>query len=358
MKTKILVAALAAGFVAAPAANAAVEISGQVNVAALAGSAADDITVVDNNTTGSRFRFKASKKFGNGLSVGTRYELQAQFAQSNDPDQIGNNSGAADPIGATQTNADGTDAENAGPTPVREVRYADVWVKGAFGKIGIGRGDGAANGSAEAVGLLNFLGGNEAHLLFNGLGADFSDVDGNSRQNRIRYDSPNFSGFKFAVSLDNGDEQEIGASYNTKLGGGKLRVRAGYTTSDTEAETFDFSVAYKFSFGLGLNYSTGSRDNAAGITVSENDWFLVSYDIGKHFVVSAGAGVEDELSATGAVTGDGDNDLLILSAVWKPVKGAEIYLNYGDWENDAVGTAGEQENDDDNVFALGGRFRF
>ena len=353
MKTKILVAALAAGMVAAPSAQAAVKISGQVNVAALAGGAVDDLTIVDNNTTGSRFRFIADKKFGNGFSVGTRFELQAQFAQSNDPDQIGIDSGGADPISAEA--ADGTPNDNFGPTPVREVRYADIWVAGPFGKIGIGRGDGAANGTSESYGILNFQGGAEAHLLFNGVGTDFSDIDGRSRENRIRYDSPNWSGFAFAVSLNDLDTTEIAGYYNAKGSWGKVRAQIGLTDRGSDdSETFDFSVAYKFPFGLGLNYSTGEFENFAGVTTSENDWFMASWDLGKHFVISAGYGEEDERSADGVLEGGDSNELLILSAVWKPVKGAEIYLNYGDWTNNVV-TA---DNDDDNVWALGGRVKF
>ena len=348
---KLLIASSVAAITAAPVAQAAVDISGQVNVAALFGSAPEDLTVVDNNTTGSRFRIKAKKKFGNGLSIGTRFELQAQFAQSNDPDQIGNNSGSADPISAT--NADGEPNDNFGPTPVREVRYADVWIAGAFGKVGIGRGDGAANGTSESYGLLNFLGGAEAHLLFNGLGADFSDIDGLSRQNRIRYDSPKWSGFSFAVSLDEQDENEVSAQYNGKVGGGKLRARIGFTEGDTQ-DTADFSIAYKFGFGLGLAYSTGEFENAAGITTSENDWFMASYNFGPKFLISIGIGEEDERGADGSIAGDGTNELTIISLVWKPVKGTEVYLNYGDWENDLV----VNDNDDDNAFGLGGRVKF
>ena len=349
---KLLIASAVAAVVVAPAAQAAVDISGQVNVAALFSGAADDLTVVDNNTTGSRFRIKAKKKFGNGLSIGTRFELQAQFAQSNDPDQIGNNSGNADPI--SSTNADGEPNDNFGPTAVREVRYADVWIAGSFGKVGIGRGDGAANGTSESYGLLNFLGGAEAHLLFNGLGADFSDIDGLSRQNRVRYDSPKFGGFSFAVSLDEQNEDEFSGQFNGKVGGGKLRARFGVTSGDTQ-DTTDFSVAYKFPFGLGLAYSTGDSENAVGITTSENDWFMVSYDFGPKFVISAGFGEEDERDgSTGAIAGDGTNELNIFSLVWKPVKGAEVYLNYGDWENDVI----SNDNDDNNAFGLGGRVKF
>jgi len=336
MKAKYLVAAIAAVPMSNALADTEVTLSGQVNVAALAGDAVDDLTVVDNNTTGSRFRIRTKTAFGSGFTAGLRYELQAQFQQSNDPTELGLNSGGAD----------GT---------VREVRYADVYIDSPFGKVGIGRGDGAANGTSESYGLLNFLGGAEAHLLFNGAGARFSDIDGLSRQNRIRYDSPNFSGFKFAISLDEQEENELALSYDNKFSAGALRTRFGVTTGEGSQQTLDFSAAYKFSFGLGLAYSTGSRDTVAGITDSENDWFQISYDFSQ-FTVSAGFGMEDEaVGATGEVV---ENELLILSLVWKPASGASVYFNVGDWENGIAAGDVAGENDSSNLFAIGGHFRF
>jgi len=335
MKAKYFVAALAAVPAASSFAETEIKISGQVNVAALDGDAVDELTVVDNNTTGSRFRIRTSSDFGGGFTAGLRYELQAQFAQSNDGTEIGNNSGAAD--GA-----------------VREVRYADVYINSPVGKIGIGRGDGAANGTSESYGLLNFLGGAESHLLFNGAGADFSDIDGLSRQNRIRYDSPNFGGFKVAISLDEQSENELGLTYDRKYGIGTVRARLGLTTGEGDQETNDFSIAYKLSSGLGLAYSTGSGDNTAGITTSENDWFQISYDFGTQFTVSAGFGTEDELEGTQVV----ENELTIVSFVWKPVKNTSVYLNYGDWDNGIPTGEVAEENDSSSLFALGGHFRF
>ena len=335
MKAKYLVAALAAVPAANSFAETEIKITGQVNVAALDGSAVDDLTVVDNNTTGSRFRIRTSTEFRSGFTAGLRYELQAQFAQSNDATEIGNNIGAAD--GA-----------------VREVRYADVYINSPYGKIGIGRGDGAANGTSESYGLLNFLGGAESHLLFNGAGSDFSDIDGLSRQNRIRYDSPSFSGFNLAISLDEQSENEIGLTYDKNYGFGTVRARFGYTNGEQDQETTDFSIAYKFGFGLGLAYSTGSGDNAAGTTTSENDWFQISYDFGTQFTVSAGFGTEDELEGTEVV----EHDLTILSLVWKPLKNTSVYLNYGDWDNGLATGQIEEDNDSSGVFALGGHFRF
>ena len=337
MKAKYLVAALAAAPVTSALAATEVSLSGQVNVAALAGDALDELTVVDNNTTGSRFRIRSKTGFGDGFSAGLRYELQAQFIQSNDPTEIGSNSGAAD----------GT---------VREVRYADTYIKGPFGQIGIGRGDGAANGTSESYGLLNFLGGAEAHLLFGGAGADFSDIDGLSRQNRIRYDSPNFGGFKFAFSADAEEENEAAFSFDRKGGFGAVRARGGVTTGEGDQSTADFSVAYKFPFGLGLAFSTGSADNVAGDTTSENIWLMASYDFGKQWTISAGFGEEDQLD--GGTGADLNNELTILSLLWKPTGNATVYFNFGGWSNEVAAGEVEEDNDDSSLFALGGHFRF
>jgi len=335
-KTKFAVAALAVAPVTTVMADTTVSLSGQVNVAAIAGDALDDLTVVDNNTTGSRFRIRSTTDIGNSFKAGLRYELQAQFAQSNQAGQIGLNSGGAE----------GT---------VREVRYADVYLSGPFGKVGIGRGDGAANGTSESYGLLNFLGGAEAHLLFGGAGADFSDIDGLSRQNRIRYDSPSFGGFKFAVSLDEQEENEVAASFDRKGGFGAIRARAGLTVGEGDQQTTDVSFAYKFPFGLGLAASAGTADNTAGLTTSENTWIQVSYDISA-FTFSVGAGVEDEFEAGPDEVVE--HELLILSAVWKPSKTTSIYFNYGDWDNGLATGQIAEENDSSNLFALGGHFRF
>lgn len=348
MKNKILVAALAASFAAAPAAHAKLKISGQVNVAALFGESGDtnpgidsSTTVVDNNTTGSRFRFTGATKFGNGFKAGFRYELQAQFNQSNDGAEI------TDP---SLLNS------GFGQAPVREVRYADIYLKGNFGKIAIGRGDGAANNTAESAGLLNFLGSNESHLLFNGVGAAYQDIDGLSRQNRIRYDSPKFNGFRVAYSRDNGDIDEFALRYDGKVAGGKLRFRAGIVDGDSAGtDRYDVSAAYKHSSGFGISYYEGEIDD-----VRQSDWLQLSYTYGK-VTFSYGTGTDEDI--------DGDNsgfedDLDIWSINYKPTKGVEIYLNYGDWTNADVTADGggaqsaTQIAGNGSVFALGSRIKF
>ena len=122
----------------------------------------------------------------------------------------------------------------------------------------------------------------------------------------------------------------------------------------------DISGAYKFPFGLGLAFSAGSGENSNGVTTSENVWFQATYDFGKVWTVSAGFGQEDQFAGD-TVTGVGedlDNDLLILSLLWKPNSVSTFYFNFGDWSNGIAAGEIEEDNDDSNVFALGGHLRF
>jgi len=285
---KTLIAGAIAALVVVPAAQAAVKISGQVHQAAILSSDLDDINVVDNNHSGSRFRFVANKEFG-GLKMGARYELQA-------------------------TDNGSTSGEDE---LIQEVRYSDVWLSGDFGKIAIGKGNSASEGSFESHGLLgHYLAQDLTWLAVNSsLNEEnriaYRSIDGFSRQNRIRYDSPNFSGFKFAVAQLNNDIIDFGVSYNGKVGGGKLRFRAGTASGNTPTEDrTSWSVAYQTGFGLGVGYSYAEND-----ADFDTNWATISYNFGK-VVLSAGTGDDSN-----------DNDQTVLGVNYKPVKGVEIYLN-------------------------------
>lgn len=293
---KSLIAIAVATIAIAPYAHAEVKISGQVNQAAILDSDLDDVEVVDNNTSGSRFRFVADKSF-NGLKAGLRYELQFQDNSS---------SGRADSL----SDADGG-----------EVRISDVWLAGNFGKIAIGKGDGAAEHSFESYGILgHYLAQDLAWLTVNSAldnPIQFRGLDGVGRQNRVRYDSPNFSGFSFAASLDNGDITEISGQYKGKVNGGNLLTRLGITDADEDAlSRTTGSIAYKTSFGLGVGYSYGEND-----ADFDTNWLNLTYQIGKT-VLSFGTGDDSN-----------DNEQTVIGVNYKPTTGVEIYLNTVDAEN-------------------------
>ena len=191
MNQKLLVLATSACMLAVSSQASAVDFtfSGQVNSAVVFGGDIKDPTFVDNNTSGSRLRIKGTQAINDDFKAGFRYEIQAQDNSSSDlSDQL-----------------------------ISEVRYSDVWFSGGFGKIGLGKGDGAANDTFEAFSLINFLGGGISELLFRGsTGVGYRTKDAISRQNRLRYDSPNFSGVSFAISIDNADTNEFAVRYKNK----------------------------------------------------------------------------------------------------------------------------------------------
>jgi hypothetical protein len=332
---KALLALAVAG--AAVSVHADTTVSGQVNSAVLFGGDVDDATTVDNNTTGTRFRIKSSKEVGS-VKYGARLEYQFQDNQSSSLEDTLSDASSQD---AATVAANGTTT-----TSDSEVRYSDVWISGKAGKLGIGKGDGAANGTFEAFGLLNFLGGSESHLLWQGATAlAYRDIDGISRQNRVRYDSPKLGGgFRIALSLDNGDAQELAVKYKGKILGGTVDARYGMVDRDAGADSDDvksYSVAYKHNSGFGVSFSDAEDDNAAAATL-EADWIQVAYDFG-NVIVSYGTG---ESGAANTVTDEFDT----VSIVYKPVKGVEVYLNFADFEN-ATGVSGD-------ATAIGSRFKF
>ena len=182
---------IASSLLLSPAAQAfEAKISGQVSrmVVLPDDAAGDEIQHVDIGWSGSRFRFTGSEEMDNGIKVGFRFEIQARSNSS-----IGVNGG------------------NLGSADGDDFRYQDVYFSGGFGKISFGKGDGASNGSTE-VDMSGTQLASAAPLQDNwgnfeiAPGVDWRTVytmdDGLSRQNRVRYDTPNASGFSLAVSLN------------------------------------------------------------------------------------------------------------------------------------------------------------
>ncbi len=298
-------------------------LSGQVNSAAVFGGDVEDLEVVDNNTSGSRFRIRGKQDFGGNYNTGFRLEFQ-------DQDNVSN------------TLEDRTDTE---------VRVSDVFVGGPFGKIGVGKGDGATDSTFEAYGLLNYLGGAESWLLFAGvLDLNYRSIDGIGRQNRIRYDTPNFGGFRAALSANSGDTNEVSFFYKGDVAGGTLDARAGFVDRDS-GDVTSSSIAYKHGIGFGLSYSFSEDDNP--LAERETDWLMASYTIGIT-TVSIGTGDFDQSTITndeGVTTAlTGTDEMSILGINIKPTPGLEIYANYVDFEN--------RDGVDGDAFALGARIRF
>lgn len=103
------------------AADPELEISGQINAAMLFGGDIADPEIVDNNASGTRLRLRGSRDaFGSQRAL-LRYEFQAQENSS---------SGAVDGSESFDT------------------RFAEVGLRGGWGSLSLGKGEGATDGTA------------------------------------------------------------------------------------------------------------------------------------------------------------------------------------------------------------------
>ena len=130
----MLFRSVAAGLAAAtlPAHALSLGISGQINkqISSVDNGDESAIAVMDNINSGSRFRFTGEEDIGNGLKVGGVWEWQ----WSNTPSSDAEFSAAGE---INETSASLSD------------RKTELYFSSKWGKISLGKGDGAGNGAAE-----------------------------------------------------------------------------------------------------------------------------------------------------------------------------------------------------------------
>jgi hypothetical protein len=364
LKKSIFATVIASSMILAPATQAFdVKLSGQISrmVVAPDDAVGDEIQYQDIGWSGSRFRFTGTEEMDNGIEVGFRFEIQARNNNAGtDGSQLGNN-------GDNQDN-----------------RYQDIYFSGGFGKISFGKGDGAANGSTEvdmsgtalasAGPLQDNWGGykitpdTDATLNLDGSGADNSIAwksvytldDALSRQNRVRYDTPNASGFSLAVSLNQGNASEVAVRYKGDFGSSKFGA-AVFTATGPDQDT---SLATGVTPGTsrdgdditggsaslllksGLNFTVALSDNDLSAGGNRDATFLkVGYKKGKHAFAVDVADSENALGQEGESTG--------FTYAFFPHPGVEVFAMVR--ELDSTGVPGSQSVD---LVALGSRVKF
>ncbi len=288
------------------------KISGQTNQALVSGNIAENATVVDNNLSGTRFRFKGSGNATENIEAGFLYEIQMQANQSS-------SAGASGEVGSD----------------TQEVRWAEGFLKGPFGKISLGKGDSAAQGVADATyqnGNI-YSSFNLIWLSYRGVYRDkigdpnanlFAPFDAGGRTSRLRYDSPDFSGFSFSISADNNagassNPTAVAVRYKGNIPGGVLRARYGQR-SDVGATAADFmagSILYQHDSGFNIGWAMGERDDNANL-----DWNAVTlgYKLGKW-----GASFE-------FAENDNNQEVTSYGVTYNVAKGADVYFNSADFD--------------------------
>jgi predicted porin len=299
MNKKLLAVAVSSALATPMAAHAVkYKLSGQINRAMVYNNDGTntDIQFIDNISSGTRWRLTGSEDIGNGMKVGFNWEWQ------NSQNATGAAIGSGD-FGESET-----------------MRKAEVWFSGGWGKVSLGQGDGAGNGTTEVdlsdtwnvayTGRSSFgasvawrtsaggtIGGGLTH------GATFSHFDAFSRYDRIRYDSPALGPVTLAVSAGQADKYEGAARWSQGIGGGQISAGLFYGSDNGAGvkNRYGGSIAYLFSFGLNLQAAYAENEPSAAPSTKGKNWYLkAGYKWGNNAVsVSYGESKDVSVAATG-----------------------------------------------------------
>lgn len=339
-KPLIILTASAAAMLTPFAAQATdVQLSGQVNrLLMFVDNGVDDGLVhADNNVSGTRWRLKAKTDLGSGTTAGIYFENQVESNPSNR-------------VSVGSLDSDGADV-------ITTIRHQNVWFKGDWGKLTIGQGNGAANGSAEAdnsgtdvvqyVGSNgDLLGGMEYGTSGITVGDARTSFDGLSRNDNIRYDGGS-GPLGFAVSLGNGDKIELAGKFKTD----NFLVKIAFwdkadSGGDTKGQAL--SASWITDGGFNLTGSFGSDDSNADDPM--NIYLKAGYKMGKHaFAIDFG-------QTTDKAGTDIDGSSFSLAWVNNIMKGVQVYASYRVESIDLP--AGLTGDDDVTALVAGARVKF
>jgi len=319
-------------------------LSGQVNRALLW---ADDGTSsrvfhVDNDNSSTRIRLAGEGRLNPDIRTGA--DIEVQF-ESNSSSNI---------------TIDGTSGSPDNFTKRKLELYFD---HRRFGRLWLGHGSTASDGVSDVdlsgttvvaySGIADMAGGIE----FGGLGGIpintvYSNMNGLSRDDRIRYDTPSFSGFTISASNADSAKYDIAARYAGGLPSGlKIAAAAGYAV-DKNDSTIDSQVSGSVSvlFGSGLNITgaLGFRDLEGGGRDPGFVYAKLGYIWGAN-AVSVDFGRAEEIAAAG-------EDFTTIGAAYVRSfenAGTELYIGARNHSLDTVGNP-------DDIFAVlaGARIKF
>jgi len=306
MKRKSLPVAIAAAMlVPTPAHAVKYKLSGQVSraVAYYDDGQQSDVRHVDNQVSGTRFRLQGSEDLGSGMKAGFYWELQTSSSPSSGafPSQ--------DSDGAQNTN---------------NLRQANVWFSGNWGKLTIGQQDGAGNATTEVdLSAMDLSGVYSARTSFTGgvawrtssggtiaggltAGQTSSNFDAFSRYDGVRYDSPALGPVVLSGSVGNDDKWDVAARLDTPLAGGQLAGAVfygenGQTTTPAGGvdSRYGGSLSYLFSQGTNITVAYAESEPVATAAPDQSNWYVkVGHKWGPH-AVGVAYGETDDLGLAG-----------------------------------------------------------
>ena len=322
MHKKALTVAIA-GALAAPMAAQAVDfkISGHVNRALfvvdkdLADEAMNGTKarVQDNGGSSTRVRVTGSSETMDGNRIGIQWEYQAS------------GSGVS-------------------------LRHANVQYSGGFGKITIGQGSEAGDGSAysDTTGVFGIGHGAGTSEDFS-LSDYFGSLDAGGRTNMVRYDTPSLGPISAAASVGNGDSVSGRLKLSSEFGGTSFGAQLATLQMPGDTSTIGASAGATMAGGLTLS-GAWARGKAMGGTDPSYLQTEVGYKFGDTGVALSWYQSDDfEMEGSeGTAIGIGARHTM-------PKVGADVYTAV---QNYSVKKEEGMESEKETVFVVGTRVKF
>jgi hypothetical protein len=224
----------------------------------------------DSNYSSSRFRMHADGKVNASLKVSGLLEVAFDDAR-NTVDNLA-------PPGARSGND-------------FQTRKAEIMFKHSqFGKVSMGAGDTAANSVMHAnahgiyaaiptgLGLITTTtqftnSGDSTQSGVTNFAGALPDLDFNSRNARLRYDTPVFAGFMGSISHSSNQAVEYALRYGGKIFGTKISAALGMaqnTSGQADNENYGGTISGVHSSGLGATFSCGFQNGDESISQADD----------------------------------------------------------------------------------------
>ncbi len=282
--------------------NVRLSLTGQVNRAVLFVDDGDrsETHHVDNDASSTRFRMIAEADASDTLTVGAAIELQVESNSS-----------------ASVTQTTGADATK-GSDSLSDRRLEVYFAGKDWGKLWLGQGWTASEGTSEEDLSGTALAGYSDIPIIAGsmvfrdsagalsdlsIGAVTTNMDGLSRKDRIRYDTPGFGGFTVALSHTEDDGADVALRYRAKYNDGTQVVGAlAYADPEKGGSVDDQvngSVSVLLASGFNVTLAAGERDLKASGAEDPSFWYTKwGYQFGNN-AVSVDYGETDDLAKAG-----------------------------------------------------------